>query len=383
MPDTVRGLFGSKDYEAGIKKLDIRDKIYELQPDVTPFITVLGKMSKFRAVDNEFKWFEDDLLGNYTKINCAAGYAAGITILVVDDASIFQVNDVVKDLTTEECMLITGIDDTNNKITVRRGWGTTEAAAIADNEYIYKLGSAMQEGYTAPESLITAKTPKTNFLQTFSKTVMLTQRAQNIDTYGGNRRNFERNKKGVELKREMESQLIWGEPKEDTTGSQPIWQTGGVYYFITSNAPELDMSGAALTESAFEGWLKDVFLYSGEDRVLFCGPLVASQISQFAAGKQRVEAGTTIKYGIKVRTYHSTMGDIHIAVDRHFIGPHAGKGLCLKVNELIYRYMQNMDWALDRDIQKKEDHFSKDEYSVTCGLELHHDLLHGTMKGVE
>lgn len=379
----VRGLFGSADYESGIKKLDVRDKIYELQPDVTPFITVLGKMSKFRAVDNEFKWFEDDLLGNYTQLNMSGNAASGVTTLIVDDASIFQENDVIKCLgNSEEVILITSITNSTT-IVVLRGWGTTSAGTINNNDYLYKLGSAMAEGYTAPESLVTAKTPKTNYLQTFSKTVMLTQRAQNIDTYGGNRRNFERNKKAVELKREMESQLIWGEPKEDTSGSQPKWQTGGVYYFISSNAPELDMSSASLTESAFEGWLKDVFLYSGEDRVLFCGPLVASQISQFAAGKQRVEAGTTVKYGIKVRTYHSTMGDVHIAIDRHFIGPHAGKGLCLKVNELIYRYMQNMDWKLDLDIQKKEDHFSKDEYSVTCGLELHHDLLHGVMKGVE
>jgi len=136
------------------------------------------------------------------------------------------------------------------------------------------------------------------------------------------------------------------------------------------------------TESAFEGWLKDLFLYDGSDRYLFCGPLIASQISQFASGKQRIEAGTTIKYGVKVRTYHSTMGDIHIVVDRHFIGPHAGKGLGIKMNEIVYRYLQNSDLKLALNVQAKDSHTRKDEYSATIGMEFHNSKFHGTITGV-
>lgn len=377
------GLFSTDMYESGIKKLDVRDMIFQLQPEVTPFITILGKLSKLKTVDTEFKWYEDDLLGNYTQLNMAGNAASGVTVLTVDDATIFQEGDVVAAFgNSEEIILVTSVIS-STQIQVLRGWGTTSAGTINDNDYLYKIGSAMSEGYDAPESLVTQKTPVTNYVQIFSKTVMITDTAEQVDTYGGNRRNYERNKIAVELKRDIESQFIWGEKKEDTTNfSKPRRQTAGVYSLLGSNAPELDMNSAALTESAFEGWLKDVFLYSGIDRYLFTGPLVASQISQFAAGKQRIEAGVTTKYGVKVNTYHSTLGDVHIVVDRHFIGPHAGKGLMLDVKQVVYRYLQNSDFTLVLDIQPNNAHYKLDEYKATIGLELHNPKLHGRLKGV-
>ena len=377
-----RGLFDTSDLEAGIKKLDVRNRIFQLQPNKTPFITILSKMNKLRAIATEFSWFEDDLLGNYTQLNMAGHAAAGLTVLILDDASIFQVGDIAMDESTGETMLVTAVDDNLNTINVQRSFGTTAAAQIDDNDYIYKLGSAQQEGYDAPDALVTAKSKKYNYVQIFSKTVMITETAENVDTYGGNRRSFERNKKAIELKREIESQFLWGEKAEDTGGSHPRRSTGGVYEFIATNAPTLDMSSAALTESAFEGWLKDVFLYSSDDRYLFCGPLVASQISQWALGKQRLDSGVTVKYGVKVRTYHSTMGDLHVVVDRHFIGPHAGKGLALDVKQMTYRFLQNSDFKLAMNIQPKNSHYKQDEYSATIGLEIHLDKLHGILKGV-
>lgn len=378
-PTYVRGLMDKADYEADMVKLDIRDKIYLLQPEVTPFITILSKMNKLKAVNTEYNWFEDDLLGNYTKAN--GGETTTETAIVVDDAGMFQEGDIVTSVTSGETMLVKSIDSLT-QITVGRSYGTTSAATIANDAYIYKLGSAMQEGYTSPQALQRKKNKKTNYIQIFSKTVQLTETADAVETYGGKRRNYERQNRAIELKREMESQFLWGEKNEDTSGEHPRRTTGGVYEFIASNAPTLDMSSSALTESAFEGWLKDVFLYSGDDRYLFTGPLVASQISQFAAGKQRLDAGSTSKYGVKVNTYHSTMGDIHIVVDRHFIGPHAGKGLALDVKQLWYRYLQGLDWHLELNQQNKKDHYLLDEYSAHAGFEIHNDKLHGIVKGV-
>jgi len=378
---TKRGIFDSSDLEPGIKKLDVRDEIFMLQPNVAPFITILNKMNRHRTVDTTFTWFEDDLLGNYTQLNMAAHAAAGVTVLIVDDATIFSENDIIMDESTGETIRVVSIDN-DVQITVVRSWGTIAAAQIDDDDYLYKLGNAMQEGYTTPEALITVKVKKYNYVQIFSKSVQITNTAEGIDTYGGKRRNKERQNKAIELKRELESAFLWGERVENTGGAHPRRTTGGIYEFIKTNAPTLDMSSAALTESAFEGWLKDVFLYSETDRYLFTGPLVCSQISQFASGKQRIDAGTTIKYGVKVKTYHSTGGDIHIVNDRHFIGPHAGKGLALDVKQLWYRYLQGQDFKLELNQQTKKDHYKLDEYAGTVGVEIHLDKLHGILKGV-
>lgn len=378
----VRDLFGSKNYESGIKKLDVRDTIFQLQPDAAPFVTLLQKLPKIKAVDTTVKWFEDDLLGNYTQINHVGGYDGAATDLVVDDAGIFEIGDVAKVVSTNECMRVTGVNDSTQTITVVRGWGVQAGAVMTDDAYVYKLGSAQAEGWSPANSTVTAKVAKTNFLQIFSKSVQITETADNIAVYGGNRMDLERKKKGIELKREIESQFLFGEPKEDTTGTQNRWQTGGVYYFIKGTAPELNMNSAALTESAWEGFLKDLFLYGSSEKYFFTGPLILSQISQFATGKQRLEPGVTTTYGVKVNKYHSANGDVNLVKDLHFIGPFAGYGFGLDMDELVYRYLQGTDIQLKLKVQEKKAHYIMDEYFGHIGLEIHQAKQHGILYGV-
>jgi len=379
----IRNVFNTANFEAGMKKLEMRDLIFELEPDATPLITVLNKMSKAKTIATKFEWFEDALLGTYTQINHTAYTNETALVVDTDTTGIFQVGDVLLVVSTGEKMLLTGIDDAAHTLTVTRAWGTTGlGGGIADDAYIYKLGSSQMEGYTTPEGLVTAKTPKSNWVQIFSKAVEFTETANAVDTYGGNRRNFERRKKAVEMKRDIEAQFLWGEPKEDTGGTHPRRQTGGIYYFLGTAAPSLDMSNAPLTESAFESLLKDVFAYSEKDRVMFCGTLVNSQISQFASGKQRLEPGSSGKYGCKITTYHSANGDVDIAVDRTFSGPHAGKALIIEPSQMTYRFLQGFDFKLAMNIEPPNVHKSLDEWSGTIGLEFHLPKLHGIVKNV-
>jgi len=383
----IRNILDTSDFETNIDKLDIRDKIFELQPNETPFISILSKMTKLKCTNTRFSWFEDDMLGNYTQI-ADTTLAAATTTITVDSTAMFQEGDVVGSFSTdvgaaEEIMLIQTIVS-STQLQVLRGWGETSAVAtIVADDYLYKLGSAMQEAYDAPEALVTSKTEVYNYVQLFSKTVQISTTAEQVDTYGGNRRAFERHKVAIELKRDLESQFLWGERKQDTTNSaHPRYQTRGVYKMLGTTASELDLSAASLTESAFEGWLKDVFTYGSDEKFFFTGPLVLSQVSQFATGKQRLEPGVTTKYGVKVRQYHSAMGDVNLVHDKHFLGAHAGKGLILDMKELVYRYLQNSDFTLALNIQPKNAHYKMDEYLGTVGLELHHAAMHGRLVDV-
>lgn len=383
----IREIFDTSDFETNIDKLDIRDKIFNLQPDETPFISILSKMTKLKCTNTRFSWFEDDMLGNYTQFAVATTASTANTTITVDSTAMFQEGDVVASFSTdvgaaEEIMLIQTIIS-STQLQVIRAWGETAVAICAIDDYLYKLGSAMQEAYDAPEALVTGKTEVYNYVQLFSKTVQISDTAEQIDTYGGNRRNYERNKVGVELKRDLESQFLWGERKQDTsTAAHPRWQTRGVYKMLGTTANELDMSAASLTESAFEGWLKDVFTHGSSEKFLFAGALVLSQISQFATGKQRLSPGVVTKYGVKVREYLSTMGTVNLVHDKHFLGPHAGKGLILDMKELTYRYLQNSDFTLALNIQPKNAHYKMDEYKGTVGLELHHAAMHGRLVDV-
>jgi hypothetical protein len=112
------------------------------------------------------------------------------------------------------------------------------------------------------------------------------------------------------------------------------------------------------------------------------GPLPLAEISQFAAAKQRVEPGSTLVYGVRVKKYHSSLGDVNLVLDRHFIGPHAGKILTIEAKQMVNRYLQGKDWALDLNVQPPNAHYFQDEFNCTIGLEFHLPKLHGIVKNI-
>jgi hypothetical protein len=384
----TRGMLGTKQLEAGISKLDVRDEIFLLEKEKgeAPFLTILAKVPKEKTTQTDFHWFEDELLGSYTQINHGAGYDAAATDLVVDDAMIFQQYDVAKNYNTGEVMLITTITDGTNTITVTRGWGTTAAAAITDNDYMIKLGNAQAEGWSVPtDPVTTQKAKKDNYLQTFSRPVIVTSHMENTEQYGGNRRNYERKKIGLELKREIEKQFLFGEPKEDTSGSQKRWQTGGVYYFIRNACAYYTAASSTMTEAEFLGFLKDFFTYGSSEKLLFCGPRIMSQISGYpSAAKMNLTPGMNKEYGIQVVRYFSALGIVNLVLNKLFVGPYAGMAIGLDMDDrtLVYRYLQNMDLTLNLDTGAPDAHKFVDEYFGTIGVEVHNAKRHGLIENV-
>lgn len=372
-------------YESGIKKLDVRDFIFQLEPEEAPFVTLLSKIRKETTQDIEFSWFEDLAVGKWTQINNASTpYTSGDTTLVVDDADIFQVGDLVKCVATGEVLRVTGVDPTGGAaqhIDVTRAFGTTaaHADAVANNAYLYRLGQAMAEGYTVGDQLITTKTKVSNYIQIFSRPVQLTETANAVATYGGNRRNYERKKVGVELKKDIETQFLFGEPKLDATG--PKYATGGVLYFMSSTSPALNAAGA-LHKDDFDGWLRDAMTYGSSTKFLFASPLIVSYINGWADSYVRTDPGAIKTWGVKFSTYTSPFGDINIVLNRNFLGPYAGQAILLDMKELVYRNLPGLDLSLKTDLQPKNAHYLLDEYSGSIGLELHSALKHARIYGV-
>ena len=181
--------------------VDMADKIALLQPNVAPFITVLKKAkSDTRVVYNpKFEWLEDDLLGIRTLANGAANNT--VTSINVDDGSIFRIGDIAKVPSTGECVLITGVSA--NALTVTRGYGSTNAAAIADDAEILIIGNAQAENAGAREVKSTQETPCYNYTQIFRTPVSLSNTENASKLYGGKDQNYQRAKALIEHKRDI------------------------------------------------------------------------------------------------------------------------------------------------------------------------------------
>lgn len=381
----VRTVLTTGGLEAGSKKLDVRDFIFNLEPNEAPFVTLLSKIRKEAAQDVAFSWFEDRAIGKWTQVNNAGGpYDAATATLIVDDADIFQIGDLVQAVATGEIMRITGVDPTGGAaqhIDVTRAFGTTaaHADAVANNAYLFRLGQSMAEGYTVGAQLLTTKTKIDNYVQIFSRPVKFTETQNAVATFGGNRRNYERKKVGMDIKRDMEAQFLFGEPFLDTVG--PKYATGGIKFFMSSVSPALNAAGA-LHKDDFDGWLRDAFAYGSGEKFLFASPLIIAYMNSWAATMAFVTSqGDIKKFGLKYTTYTSPFGDVNIILNRNFLGPHAGEAYLVDMKEIVYRYLNGLDMSLATDLQAKDSHVLLDEYSGTVGLEFHSPLTHARIYG--
>jgi len=378
----IRTQFTTDNYEAGNKKLDVRDFIFNLEPDEAPFVTLLGKVRKDSCQDVQFTWFEDAQIGKWTQINNAgAPYSSADTELVVDDADIFQVGDLVLATATGEVLRVTAVNVGTFTVTVTRGFGSVaaHADAVANNMYLFRLGQSMSEGYTVGDQLITTKTKVQNYVQIFSRPVQITETSNAVATYGGNRRNYERKKVGIDIKRDLEAAFLFGTPYY--TGTGPKYATGGIKYFMSTTSPALNAAGA-LHQDDFDAFLADVFAYGSSEKFLFAGPRILAQMNAWAYPYVQTQPGARTDWGIKYTQYICPFGVINMVLNKNFLGPMAGEALIVDMKEIVYRYLNGLDMKLSTDLQLPNAHYLLDEYAGTVGLEVHNPLKHARIYGV-
>lgn len=377
--------FSSDKFESGIKKLDVRDFIFNLEPDEAPFVTLMSKIRKEAAQDTIFSWWEDAPLGKYTTVAAGSNAAEEATTHIeLADGDIFQVGDIAKVVNGNaagELWLVTAVNASDHHLDVVRSFGTTAPGGhLATGDYVYRLGQAKAEGYTVGDQVLTTKSKVSNYVQLFSKPVSFTETADALATFGGSRRNYERKKVGVELKKDIETQFLFGEPKLYATG--PVYQTGGVSYFMASTSPALNCASGALHKDDFDGWLRDAFAYGSSEKFLFCSGLALSYITGWGDSYVRIQPGDIKTYGIKFSRYTSPFGDVNIVFNKNFVGPYAGQCFLIDTKELVYRYLNGLDISLKTDLQPKNAHYLLDEYSGTIGLEMHSPLKHARIYGI-
>src|SRR3990172_13407894 len=96
MVDVIRGTRGTNNIEQTTRVRDVSDKIWLLEPDAAPLTMLLSKLNKKVTYSPKFEWYEDVLQPHFDAINNGAGYLAGDTALVVDNAAYFKTDDLVK-----------------------------------------------------------------------------------------------------------------------------------------------------------------------------------------------------------------------------------------------------------------------------------------------
>lgn len=378
---TIEELMGTALISPNRLRVDMSDIISVLQPSAAPLTVLLSRLQKSEVAKNpKFEWMEDDLLPWFDAIDNATGYDAATTTLKVDNAQYFTEWDIVHVPRTGENMRVTGKDVNNNTITVVRGFGTTAAAPLVDNDPLLILGSAAQEGGLGRKPNIQNPVAVFNYTEIFKTSFGVTRTQQHTAVYGSKELARQAALKGIEHRVAIERAFLFGQKHlAYAPDGQAIRTTAGILSFLTSNVWTV---ANPVTEQDFNYWLEDLFRYGSKTKYLFASPRWCSTIDGWGRDKLRM-LPTDKTYGIAISEYLSTHGRLRVINHPLLEGEiYGGYAIALDLEFVKRRPLEGADTVLQTNIQENDRDGRKDQYLTEIGLELRLPKAHGVAKGL-
>jgi hypothetical protein len=183
---------------------------------------------------------------------------------------------VLQNVRTRENLRILSVDSAT-QITVTRAFGRVNAAAINSADVLLAIGTAHEEGSVRPLPRRITTTYVPNYTQIFRNAWALTDTARaSLAEAGYSNITEDRKDCAMFHSIDIESAIIWGQPKMDTTGAQPVHATQGVIDALEQYAPENTNAALATTDYAqLVELVEPAFKYSTDlsnpkERLAFC-----------------------------------------------------------------------------------------------------------------
>jgi len=383
--------------------VDVVDKIFLLEPNKTPLVTLLSNVGKVydgkawkgsgllkQEVGNpEFGWFEDFYGGRYARNVGTYAASGAITITLTgagsSSAYIFTVGDVILNARTGERMLVATIASatTITVVAASRSFGSTAAAAGADGDGLYIIGNVSEENAGARNVNTTRSTKETNYTQIFKKSITVSGTEKEAKLYGGKDLPYLRAKTATEHLLDIERAYWWGEKKYDITGTQthPRRATGGVLEFIEGGDSYVQNQGGVLTAPDFNTFLREGFTYGNDTKYLFAGGSVLQAVNEFSRGQLQTKVMDKT-YGVQISEYVTPFGKINIVHNPLFVEDYSGYAFLLDLECFKTCYMSGRDTKLQTNIQGNDVDGEIDQYITECGLMRVQASKNALLKGV-
>ncbi len=384
MPTIRTGMRDTANINQDRRVVDMSKKIALLEPSKAPLVTLTKRLGAKPTVNPIFHWLEDELQPKWSKFDGAEA-DTNETALQVDDITYFREGFVIKVPRTGEVMRVTDVNTNTDTLTVVRGYGTSDAAAIENEDPVVIIGNAEQEGGLASDAMSVVTSTVFNYTQIFKTSVQLSKTQEASELYGGSDRAYQRMKKGIEHAIDIERAAWFGVKNEDTSGSSPVRATGGLLSFIDDDTVKYDASGS-LTEDDFEKeFLEDLFRYGSSKKTLFASSRLISIINSW--GRQKLEMVTGEEtFGLKIYRYLSAHGELNIVKHHLFEGAIYGKmgvALDLESGDVKWRPLTGRDTKLNTNIQPNDADYYLDEYITEGGFQIKLPKVHGILEDAD
>lgn len=400
------GTGAANDFVAGQRPLNWREGILLLYPNGMAPLTGLTSVMKSKSCDDpEFNWWEKSLSAQRAILGANITTTATAITLGSGGKSL-SVGAIVYAEHTGEVMRVTAIGSDTSITVVRdyNGGGTTGTAitynASGTNPYLVVIGTAFEEGSSAPDGMNFDPTKMTNYLQIFRNTLEMTNTAIKTNLRTGDAIR--------EAKREcleyhsiqMEKAFFLGKKKETTLSGKPIRMTGGILEWITTNASgNVATAEAPMTLANLEEHLRKAFAYGSSEKMAFLGNkamLKVQQCIRLSTNAQYVIEQGQKEFGMNVSRLLTPFGTLILKTHPLFNQISGGTSLdgtgtyvgmeswmyILDMDKLQYRYLKDRDTKYEAKYETPGQDSVKSGYISECGLEIGHASAHYILKNI-
>ncbi len=392
----VAGLRGTGNFGTDERPKDFREMILWRRPNGSaPLTALLSKARKSGVSDPEFSWWDEPVDIVRLQVNKSGDYGTTETILAVDSSDpsdsapantwgtakhlvpgdVLQVESDQASYSNEILRVVEVISDT--QIKVQRGAAGSTAAAIADNAFLLKIGSAYGEGTSAPNSTSRNPIKYNNYCQIFKTSYSVTKTASVTKIRTGDVLKNEKMRRMKDHSIALEQALMWGKKHETTDDNgEPLRYTGGLRSFIPSETTTV--FSAALTTTNFLNAAYKVFDYesdAGDERVAFCGNLALNVLNIMA----QTDSNTEMQFGDTISVYGMNLRELILPQGRLFLKTHplmnrnalySKSMFIVDPTSLRWRHTSGRDTKFEDNIQAKDEDSIRGQWLTEGGLEV-------------
>lgn len=252
---------------------------------------------------------------------------------------------------TRENVRVTAVNS-STEVAVTRAFGRVAAAAVNNADKWIHVGSAFEEGSNRPVARRLTTTHVPNYTQIFRNAWAITDTARASYAEAGIS-NIAENRKDCMMFHsvDIESAIIWGQPKMDTSGTSPIHATQGVLDAMEQYCPANTNAAASTTDySEFVQLVEPAFLYATDmsnpkDRVGFGDATAIRVITDIGRKSGQVNiAQSETQFGMKFTSFQFYKGTISLIEHPLLNGlSQSGMFLVMDMPALKLAYMDGRD----------------------------------------
>ena len=315
----LNGIFNTSLNPAELNMRSFAGTLLRLFPNGSaPLFALSSQLGKSSAKASTHGYFSKTM--TFIKTTSPAGNTDVATTIGVASNVGMTVGMVLQNLTTRENMRITNVPAGTVTVDVSRAFGRVAAAAITTADVIMQVGTAFAENSLRPAARQLATTYIPNYTQIFRNAWGLSDTARaSLSEQGYS--NIAESRKDCSMfhANDIESAIIWGQPKMDTSGAQPIHATQGVIDAMEQYAPGNTNTAAATT--TFAQWvtlLEPAFQFStdmsnAKARTLFGDSQAIKVINDIgrASGQVQITQNET-SFGMNFTKFKFYKGEVNL-----------------------------------------------------------------------